>query len=61
MGGDQDLPENYSIVAFELKALSDKTTELTYSRIKIPTEMEKQIFEGHLQVMLEEIKKLLEQ
>ena len=58
LGGDADLPENYSEITYTLKPVDENTVELTYSRIKIPTEMEKQIFEMHLQSMLEEIRNL---
>lgn len=61
MGGDTDLPENYSEITYKLNSLEDSSVELTYSRIKIPTTLEKQIFEGHLQSMLEEIKRLSEE
>lgn len=60
MGGDADLPENYSEIAYILNPLDDNTVELTYSRIKIATPIEKQIFEGHLPSMLEEIKRISE-
>ncbi|MEQ1585379.1 MAG: SRPBCC domain-containing protein [Cyclobacteriaceae bacterium] len=60
MGGDADLPENYSEVAYTLKQSNDNSTELIYSRIKIATEIEAQIFQGHIQSMLEEIKRLSE-
>lgn len=60
MGGDPDLPENYSEITYTLTPTNDNSTELTYSRIKIPTALEQQIFAGHLQFMLEEIKKLAE-
>lgn len=61
MGGDTDLPENYSEITFTLKQSSDNSVELTYSRIKIPTEMETQIFQQHIQSMLEEIKRIAEE
>lgn len=60
MGGDADLPENYSEIAYTLKQSDDNSTELTYSRIKIATEIETQIFQGHIQSMLDEIKRLSE-
>ncbi len=61
MGGDADLPENYSEITYSLNLLDDNSVELTYSRIKIPTALEKQIFEEHLQSMLGEIKRLSEE
>jgi hypothetical protein len=61
MGGDADLPENYSEITYTLKPVDDNVVELTYSRIKIPTVLEKQIFDGHVQAMLEEIKRLSEE
>lgn len=61
MGGDADLPENYSEITYILKQANDNTVELTYSRVKIPTEIETQIFQGHIRSMLEEIKDLAEQ
>ena len=60
MGGDIDLPENYSEITFELKPIGDGSVELVYSRQKIPTEVEKQVFEQNLPSMLQEIKKLAE-
>lgn len=60
MGGDKDLPENYSEITYSLKSEENGVVELTYSRIKIPTAMEKQIFEGHLPYMLEAIKNISE-
>lgn len=61
MGGDADLPENYSEIIYTLKQVDDNSVELTYSRIKIATEIETQIFQGHIQSMLEEIKRLSEE
>ena len=61
MGGDADLPENYSEITYTLNPVNDNLVELTYSRIKIPTVLEKQIFDGHIQLMLEEIKRLSEE
>lgn len=61
MGGDTDLPENYSEITYTLKQIDDNSIELTYSRIKIATEIETQIFQGHIQSMLSEIKKLSEE
>jgi len=60
IGGDADLPENYSEIAYTLKQSSNNSTELIYSRIKIATAMETQIFRGHVQSMLEEIRRLSE-
>lgn len=60
MGGDADLPENYSEITYTLSAAEEGATTLTYSRTKIPTAMEQQIFEGHLPYMLAEIKQLAE-
>src|SRR5689334_19983429 len=37
MGGDKDLPENYSEIAHTLRLLGNNSVELTYSRTKIPT------------------------
>lgn len=59
MGGDADLPENYSEITFNLNSV-ENGIELAYSRINIPTEIETQIFQGNIQSMLEEIKKLAE-
>ncbi len=61
MGGDADLLENYSEITYTLKKADDNSIELTYSRIKIATEIETQIFQSNLQAMLNEIKKLSEQ
>jgi uncharacterized protein YndB with AHSA1/START domain len=61
MGGDADLPENYSEITYTLKPVDNNFGELTYTRIKIPTVLEKQIFDGHLQSMLEEIKRISEE
>ena len=60
MGGDADEPKNYSEITYLLKALDKNQTEFTYLREKIPTIFEKQIFERHLQSMLEEIQRLSE-
>ena len=60
MGGDADALENYSEVTFTLYPIDTNTTELQYLRINIPTEIETQIFQGHIQSMLAEIKKLSE-
>jgi uncharacterized protein YndB with AHSA1/START domain len=60
MGGDQDLPENYSEVTYTLNQLDNNSIALNYWRTKIPTAIEKQIFEAHLPSMLEAIKKLSE-
>ena len=60
LGGDTDLPENYSEITYTLRQLDGSTVELTYSRIKIPTEMETQIFKSHIQSVLNEIKKIAE-
>lgn len=61
MGGDADLPENYSVITYSLSRENDNSVELSYSRIKIATEIETQIFQGHIQFMLEEIKRLSEE
>ena len=61
MGGDADLPANYSEITYRLNQLSNNSVELIYLRIKIPTALEKQIFDGHLPSMLEEIKRLSEE
>jgi uncharacterized protein YndB with AHSA1/START domain len=60
MGGDEDLPENYSEITYSLTPLDNNTVELKYTRVNIPTEIETQIFQGHIQSMLGEIKKLSE-
>jgi uncharacterized protein YndB with AHSA1/START domain len=60
IGGDADLPENYSEITFNLNSVNNGIG-LTYTRTNIPTEIETQIFQGHIQSMLEEIKKLAEQ
>lgn len=61
MGGDADLPENYSEITYSLSQANDNSTALSYSRVKIATELETQIFQGHIQSMLEEIKRLSEE
>ena len=61
MGGDADLPENYSEITFTLNHVDNNNLELTYSRIKIASELETQIFQGHIQSMLEEIKRVSEE
>lgn len=61
MGGDSDLPENYSEISYNLKQADDNYLELIYSRIKIATEIETQIFQGHIPSMLGEIKRLSEE
>jgi uncharacterized protein YndB with AHSA1/START domain len=60
MGGDTDLPENYSEITYSLTPIDNNNIELKYTRINIPTEIETQIFQGHIQSMLGEIKKLSE-
>lgn len=61
MGGDADLPENYSEITWTINPVSADQVELSYARIKIPTDLEVQIFQGHLPSMLAEIKKLAEE
>ena len=61
MGGDADLPENYSEVTYTLAQTDNNTVELTYSRTNIATEMETQMFQTHIQSMLEKIKELSEE
>lgn len=61
LGGDMDLPDNYSIVTYTLNELDNDSVELAYSRIKIPTEMETQIFKENIKSMLEEIKRIAEE
>lgn len=61
MGGDPDVPENYSEVTYEMDILNEYSTELNYIREKIPTEIEKQVFESHLPGMLAEIKRITEE
>jgi uncharacterized protein YndB with AHSA1/START domain len=61
MGGDPDLPENYSEITYTLDEMDDNLVELTYSRIKIATIMEQQIFQQHLLSMLQEIKRMAEE
>ncbi|MGL5888864.1 MAG: SRPBCC family protein [Bacteroidia bacterium] len=60
MGGDQDLPENYSEISYTLNLTDDENILLEYTRINIATEIETQIFEQHIDSMLSEIKKLSE-
>lgn len=60
LGGDEDLPENYSEITWTLDENSDESVNLTYSRLNIPTPMEQEIFKSHLPMMLEEIKNLAE-
>lgn len=61
MGGDADLPENYSEITYTLNQLDGNSVELSYNRIKIATEIETQIFQANIQSMLAEIKKLAEE
>lgn len=61
MGGDADLPENYSEITYTLNPLDEGATVLTYERVKIPTAIEQQIFEAHLPSMLETIKQVAEE
>lgn len=61
MGGDKDLPQNYSEISYAINPADKDSSELTYARVKIPTAIEKQIFEQHLPYMLEAIKKLAEE
>lgn len=61
MGGDADLPENYSEVTYTLDLLDNNTVELTYLRTNIATEMETQIFQAHIHSMLEKIRELSEE
>jgi hypothetical protein len=61
MGGDADSPENYSEITYTLNQLDSGTIELSYSRINIATEIETQIFQEHIQSMLEEIKNISEE
>lgn len=61
LGGDMDLPENYSTVSYILNLVDDSSVELTYQRTNIATEIETQIFTENLASMLENIKKLAEE
>jgi hypothetical protein len=61
MGGDTDSPENYSTITYDITPVSDASCTLKYTRINIPTELETQIFQGHIDTMLSEIKNISEQ
>jgi uncharacterized protein YndB with AHSA1/START domain len=60
MGGDSDAPENYSEITYTITPIDNNSAELTYERIKIPTAIEHQIFNAHLQAMLDAIKGIAE-
>lgn len=60
-GGYEDKPENYSVITYTLDRIDDSTTKYTYTREKIPTEQEYEMFNGHLQFVLQGIKELAEQ
>lgn len=60
MGGDMDLPDNYSVVTYNINELEAGSVELAYSRVKIPTEMETLVFKDNIKSMLEEIKRIAE-
>lgn len=61
IGGDEDRPENYSTIIYEIIPVGDNTCILTYHRKNIPTEIETQIFQGHIDFMLSQIKGVSEQ
>lgn len=61
VGGTEDKPENYSIITYTLNKLDDSKTSFTYTRERIPSEQEYQMFEYYLQPMLEGIKALAEE
>ncbi|MBX9449611.1 MAG: SRPBCC domain-containing protein [Taibaiella sp.] len=61
IGGDKDMPEHYSEVSFTINEKDDRTVELTYLRTGIATETETQMFQMHIQSMLVEITRLLEE
>ena len=60
-GGYEEKPENYSIITYPPDKINDAEIKFTYTREKIPTEEEYQMFKDHLQLMLEAIKELAEQ
>ena len=60
-GGYEDKPENYSVITYTLDKIDDSTTKYTYTREKIPTQAEYEMFHGHLQMVLQGIKELAEQ
>jgi len=60
-GGYEDKPENYSVITYTLDSIDDSTTNYTYTREKIPTEQEFEMFNSHLQLVLEGIRDLAEQ
>jgi uncharacterized protein YndB with AHSA1/START domain len=60
-GGIPETPENYSVITYTLDKADDRKTMFTYNRENIPTSEEKTMFEGHLQFMLAEIKRLAEE
>jgi uncharacterized protein YndB with AHSA1/START domain len=59
MGGDADAPENYSEVTYQLTE-QEGGVYLNYTRENIPTIIEQQIFQTHINSMLESIKKIIE-
>ncbi|RYG31784.1 MAG: SRPBCC domain-containing protein [Chitinophagaceae bacterium] len=60
MGGDPDVPHNYSEISYKLTDKGNGQTEFTFHREKIPTEMEQQVFDSHLPTMLHDIKRISE-
>jgi uncharacterized protein YndB with AHSA1/START domain len=60
MGGDADSSENYSTITFDISPIGDASCKLKYNRSNIPTEMETQVFQSHIDLMLSEIKKISE-
>lgn len=60
-GGYEDKPENYSIITYTLDRINDSSTRYTYTREKIPTQAEYEMFRGHLPMVLQGIKELAKQ
>lgn len=60
-GGYEDIPENYSVITYTLDKIVDSSIKFSYTREKIPTEEEYQIFNSHLQSVLDAIKELAEE
>lgn len=59
--GYPDIPENYSVISYNLEKVNVRGMNLTYRREKIPTAFEQKNQEQFLPFMLENMKRLAEQ
>jgi uncharacterized protein YndB with AHSA1/START domain len=60
MSGKEDLPENYNKVTYELEDLGEDQTKLTITQDNVATEQEREHSEKNWGMVLETLKKMLE-